>query len=314
MKKFKLVLLVLISFVSTYNAQTIGPHNQDKMYKAWKQSKLYVVKTANTEITSKLEEAVKASFPNYTSTVSEAEADKLMDNENNFFVTVYYPGEYKVKQNTWDKFNFGIGIWQGKEKKLQKIDHLKDYLIKFDFLPVAPNMNITMLAAVGRKAYTATGLDKTFKPESTIATMIPSTIMGFKQNLDALDKIGDVTKTVAVYKAVAAVLRADAKILKDKTLLVLDNEIFEPFYAAYSLKKEKVQVNDLSKLEAKDKNYCFLIYTIEPSTSIRHVSVVDCETGKIIYMDSGITATTADKMQKKYADSMEASANGKVWE
>jgi hypothetical protein len=102
--------------------------------------------------------------------------------------------------------------------------------------------------------------------------------------------------------------------LKDKTLLILDNEIMQPFYDAYTLKKEKVQVNDLSKLEAKDKNYCFLIYTIEEKTSMRHVTVIDCATGKVIFQDSGLTATTGDKMKKNYAENMIMAANGKSWD
>jgi hypothetical protein len=314
MKKLQLILFGIVCLVSWGKAQILGTNSEDKMYKAWKQSKLYVVKTANDEINERLEATAKTVFPNFQSAVTEAEANKMMDNENNFFITVYYPGMYKIKQNTWDKYNFGIGIWQGNAKAIQKIDLEKDMLVRFDFLPVAPNMNLSMVVAVARKAYTETGLDKTFKPEPTIKTMIPSTLIGFKQTLDALDKTNGEKKPATLYKAIAKTLRTEAPILKNKTLLILDNEIMEPFFAAYSLKKEKVAVNDLSKLEAKDKNYCFLVYTIEEKTSIRHVTVIDCETGKIIYQDSGITATTGDKMQKKYADNMEMAANGKSWD
>jgi len=314
MKKIQLLLLITVSAVSSYKAQILGTSSEDKIYKAWKQSKLYVVKSVDENINARLETAVKDAFPNYTAAVSEAEADKLMDNENNFFVTVYYPGMYKTKQNTWDKYNFGIGIFQGIEKKIQKIEIDKNCLVRFDYLPVAPNMNLGLVVAAARKAYTDTGLDKTFKPEPTIMTMIPSTIMGFKQTLDALESTGGEKKPTTLYKLIAKTLRADAPMLKNKTLLVLDNEIMEPFYAAYTLKKEKVSVNDLSKLESKDKNYCFLIYTIEEKTSIRHVTVIDCATGKIIYQDSGLTATTGDKMKKNYADNMIMAANGKSWD
>jgi hypothetical protein len=144
--------------------------------------------------------------------------------------------------------------------------------------------------------------------------MIPSTLIGFKQMLDALDQTGGEKKPATLYKMIAKTMRAEAPILKKKTLLVLDNEIMEPFYAAYTLKKEKVQVNDLSKLESKDKNYCFLIYTIDEKTSIRHISVIDCETGKVIFKDSGLTATTGDKMKKNYAENMIMAANGKSWD
>jgi len=314
MKKITLFMLGMVSLAGTCASQTLGTSSEDKMYKAWKQSKLYVVKTENAEINARLESAAKADYPNFASAVSQEEADKLMDNENNFFVTVYYRGQYKIKQNTWDKYNFGIGIWQGNAKKVEKIDYEKDMLVRFDYLPVAPNMNLALVVAAARKAYTDSGLDKTFKPEKNILTMIPSTLMGFKQTLDALDKTGGEKKPATLYKAIAKTLRADAPMLKNKTLLVLDNEIMEPFYNAYTLKKEKVQVNDLSKLEAKDKNYAFLIYTIEEKTSIRHVTVIDCETGKIIFQDSGITATTGDKMKDTYAKNMIMAANGKSWD
>lgn len=314
MKKLQLTLLLLISIVSNYNAQVIGANTDDKIYKAWKSSKLYVVKSVNEEINTRLEEAVKASFPNYTATVSEAEADKLMDNEGNFFACVYYPGQYKTKLNTWDKYAFGIGIFQGKEKKLQKTLVYENHLVRYDYLPIAPNMNLDLVVAAAREAYTKTGLDKTFKVEPNILIMIQSTIIGFKQTLDALDKTAGVTKPIDVYKAVAKTNREKAPMLKDKTLLILDNEITEPFYTAYKYKKEKIQVNDLSKLDTKDKKYCMLIYTIEVKTSIRQISVIDCETGKIIYQDSGRTATTGDKMSKKYADNMHMAIDGKSWD
>ncbi len=314
MKKLNLLFIMIVALGTLCKAQIIGVNYEDKMYKAWTTSKLYVVKTTNDDVNAKLEAAAKAAFPNFASAVTEAEADKLMDNEGNFFLTVYYFGQYKFKQNTWDKYNFSIGIFQGKAKKLQKIEILKDHLVKYDFLPVAPNMNLTLLVAAAREAYTKTGLDKTFKPEPNLISMIPSTVIGFKQTLDALEKTSGISKPIDVYKAVAKTLREKAPMLKDKTLLVLDNEITEPFYVAYKYKKEKIQVNDLSKLDTKDKKYCMLIYTIEPGTSIRQISVLDCETGKIIFQDSGRTATTGDKMSKKYADNMNMAVEGKSWD
>lgn len=314
MKKIQALLVIMLSFIGVYKAQILGTNSEDKMYKAWKASKLYVVKTVNPEINAQMESVAKATYPNFVSAVTEAEADQLMDNENNFFITVYYPGEFKIKQNTWDKFYMGIGIWQGNAKKLQKISFDHDFLVRFDYLPAAPNMNLAFGVSAARKAYTDTGLEKTFQIEPNIRILIPSTLIGFKQTLDALDKTNGEKKPATLYKAVAKILRADAPILKNKTLLVLDNDIMQPFYDAYTLKKEKVAVNDLSKLEKKDKNYCFLIYTIEVGTSMRHVTVIDCETGKIIYQDSGLTATTGDKMKKNYADNMIMAANGKSWD
>jgi len=199
----------------------------------------------------------------------------------------------------------------GRAKNLQKIDFYKDYLVRYDYLPVAPNMNLSLVIPAAREAYTKNGLDKTFEPEGTIATMIPSTIMGFKQLLDVTDKAGGIS-VLKILKEAGKVYAAEAPMLKNKTLLVLDHEITQPFYDAYAFKKEKIQVNDLSKLEAKDKNYCFLIYRIEYETSTAQVTVIDCETSKIIYQYSALTATKGDKMKKTYADNLNSAIKGKV--
>ncbi len=325
MKKFKLLLLAFLTITNAYKAQIVDADTKKKI-EAWKQSKLYVVKTSDNDINSELENAVKSSFSNYAETVSVIEADKLMDNDNNFFVTIYYADPnaiqrrvLNVKQNAWDKTGFGIGIFQGKSKKLLKINFHKDFLVRQDYVTATPNMNATLFCPEVRDFYNKTGLIKTFIPEPSIKIMIASTVIGLKQSLDAFEKNEGVSGYKDVLKAIDKSLNIESGILKNKTLLVLNCKMTNEFFNGYAFKKEKIEVNDLSKLASKDKNSCFLIYSLytehEYDTNdkfIKQVSVIDCETGKIIYQNSYYGAATVSPLPKKFAQDLNDAINGKT--
>lgn len=305
---------MLIAFTNYSLAQVIYGDYADKKYSAWKQSKLYVVKTTDNEINTELENAIKASFQNYAGTVSVTEADKLMKNDNNFFATVIYPGANLYKVNAWDKYASGIGIFQGSAKKFLKIAIVYDYLVFQEYLPLAPNLNVTMYATEARNMYVKGGFDKTFKPEPTIKAMIPSTVLNLKQCLDALEKTEGVKGEKKMYQAVGKILSEDAKILKNKTLVVLNNSLNDDFYNAYAFKKEKAEPNDISKLSSKNKEYCFLKYTIQLKTFNKQVTVIDCETGKIIYQKSYLGSATMTGISKKQTEDLNNAVKGIIKE
>jgi len=310
MKKLNFVFALLLIFVSNYGtAQIIG---HPKKYGIWKQSKLYVVKTVNEEINTALENSAKASFPNFAGSVSEAEAEKLMDNENNFLITIVYPGTNMIKQNNWDKFNFGIGIFQANAKKIHRIEYYKDFLIRQEFTPIAPSLNVGMYASEARDLYIKDGSDKTFKPESNIAAMVPVTLHNFKRILDAaVDLPGDKSDKKTM-EEVSVKFSQDAKLLKKKTLLVLNTSFTEEFYNAYAFKKERVEKNDLSKLKSKNKDYCFLQYTVDTPAFVKQISVIDCETLNIIYTYSTFGSAKLSPMSKVQAQDLNDAVNGKV--
>jgi len=72
MKKSICIFLALLYLsIGNYKAQSLTCNSEDKFYKKWKESKLYVVKTTDKEINNRLEKAVKDIFPNYAATVSD---------------------------------------------------------------------------------------------------------------------------------------------------------------------------------------------------------------------------------------------------
>lgn len=313
MKKTKLLLLMMIAFVNFNHAQTISILVQKKM-DAWKQSKLYVVKTVDEELTKVLETSIKASFPNYAGTVSVEESEKLMNNENNFLAVVYYFGSSKQKK--LDRYNCEIAIVQANEKKLKtgETEFYRSILVHQSYMPVAPNLNVPVSAKEAGQMYTVDGFDKTFDPAPNIIAMIPSTVLNFKQYIDEWEKTKNIKEINSDKKWMLTVskdLSENAKILKNKTLLVLNNPFTEDFYNAYEFKKEKIEKNDLSKIISKDKGYCFLKYYYNLGELIQ-VSVIDCETGLLIYTANSYASTAKIYfMTKEQAVDLNNAVNGK---
>ena len=77
-------------------------------------------------------------------------------------------------------------------------------------------------------------------------------------------------------------------------------------------KKEKVQKNDLSKLTSKNKDYCFLQYSVDTPAFLKQVSVIDCETGNIIYSYYAFGSAKLSPMSKEQAQDLNDAVNGKV--
>jgi hypothetical protein len=130
-----------------------------------------------------------------------------------------------------------------------------------------------------------------------------------------MDKTMGVEKLKTDRKKMIAVgkdLSVNAKILKNKTLLILDNPMTADFYNAYAFKKEKMGNYDLSKL--KDKNYCLLKYTWTLG-NLMQVSVIDCETGLLIYTENTYASNTFVKfMSKEMAENLNNAVNGQFKE
>lgn len=316
MKKLKLVLIMLVTFISNNYSQQISILKEDKI-SAWKQGKLYGVKTIDDAVNKVFESSLKTTFQNYAGMVSLEETEKLMDNENNFLAIIYYPGVFKQKKI--DHIDCGIGILQASQKKLKIVDaqFYRSMLVYQDYIPVAPNLTISFAAKEAGDMYNKDGYAKTFVPEPNIIAMIPSTLLNFKQYIDVIDKTVDIkgikNDRQWMY-ALSRNLSVDAKILKNKTLLILNNPLTEDFYNAYTFKKERVEKNDLSKVSSKDKGYCFLKYTYLLG-DLMQVSVIDCETGLLIYTDNTYSGNTNIKpMSKEMAVDLNNAVNGKLKE
>jgi hypothetical protein len=311
MKKSGLLLLFLLGLISHNYSQQIMILKDEKM-NAWKQCKLYMLKTVDEEINKVFESSLKASFPNYAGSVSLEESKSIMGNENNFLALVYYPGCFEKKPV--DHIAMGIGILQAEDKKLPKHTNDLNYrsmLVYQDYVPFAPTMNVSFLYKEVREINTKNEAYKTFKPEPNLIALIPSTILSFKQYIEAMDKTMGVETLKTDKKKMVSVgkeLSQNAKILKNKTLLVLDNPVAEEFYNAYAFKKEKMGNYDLSKI--KDKNYCLLKYT-HVLGDLMQVSVTDCETGLLIYTENTYASNTNLKpMTKEMAENLNSAVNG----
>jgi hypothetical protein len=307
--KINIFLLLIAVYANVCTAQIIG---HPKKYPAWKQGKLYVVKTQIKEVDNVLETAVKLSFQNYAGTISELEAEKLMDNENNFFVTVTSPtGSYDYIEINWSTYGFTIGIYQANAKKFKKTEYYKDVLIHQEFLPIAPNLNVGLFASESRELYKKMDPENKFNATPNVIAMLPSTILNFKRFLDEVEKVEGDKSDKKTTEEISPKISEDAKILTKKTLLILNNSFTEDFYNGYSFKKEKVEPNDLSKLISKNKDYCFLSYTNEFQTFTRQISVIDCETGKVIYTRTSWGSSKMSRMSKEQAQDLNDAVNGK---
>ncbi len=307
-------MLLIITLVNCGISQRLGTYKESERNTAWKHSKLYVVKTQDAGINSALEAAVKNTFKNYAGTVSQEGAEKLMKNENNFLLTVYYNNSLIIKQNAYDKYVFNIGIFQANEKKFKNIS--RDVFVCQEYTPAAPNLNVTFVAKEVSILYSENEFGKTFEPEANMIAMIPSTILNFQQFIDAMDKTENVPRglgDIKTMKAVSKILSVDAKILKNKTLLVLNSPFTEEFYNNYAFKKEKVEKNDLSKIISKDKGYCFLKYSFDVlNTLMKQLNIIDCETGAVIYSANAYNTSFMTLLTKKHAEELSDAVNGKI--
>jgi len=111
-------------------------------------------------------------------------------------------------------------------------------------------------------------------------------------------------------------MSSDCALLKNKTLLVFNTTLADEFYNAYSFKKEKVDANDISKITSKDKKYCYLRYNVYPIQYFKQVSIIDCETQKIIYQKTYVflSSMSLGTIPKKYAEDLNSAVNGKYIE
>jgi hypothetical protein len=307
--------------ISHNYSQEISILKEDKM-NAWKQGKLYMLKTVDENVNKVFESSLKATFSNYAGSVSLDEYEQLMRNENNFLAIIYYNGY--LKQAKINRDAFGIGILQATDKNLNirygsagQFDNInyRALLVFQDYIAFAPTLNATLVAKEVREIATNNEANKTFSPESNLIALLPSTILNFKQYIEAMDKTMGVEKLKTDRKKMIAVgkdLSVNAKILKNKTLLILDNPMTADFYNAYAFKKEKMGNYDLSKL--KDKNYCLLKYTWTLG-NLMQVSVIDCETGLLIYTENTYASNTFVKfMSKEMAENLNNAVNGQFKE
>lgn len=304
-------MILFFLSISLHYSQQISILKDEKM-SAWKQGKLYMLKTVDEEVNKVFESSLKATFPNYVGSVSLEESKNIMGNENNFLALIYYPGCFDPKKI--DHIEMGIGILQATDKKLPKFASAINYrsmLVYHNYVPFAPTLNVSFIAKEVREINTKGDAYKTFTPEPNLIALIPSTVLNFKQYIEAMDKTmgietlkTDAKKMIYVGKE----LSQNAKVLKNKTLLVLDNPLTEDFYNAYAFKKEKMANYDLSKI--KDKNYCLLKYTYVLG-DLMQVSVIDCETGLLIYTENTFSPNTNMRpMTEQMANNLNNAVNG----
>lgn len=281
-----------------------------ELYKVLKKTSIYVVQTENKEINAKMDSVAKITFPNYVSSLTVAEALHKTYSETNLFIVIDYKN---AERYVWDpnlgKNYYEMGIYWGKRDAKEFKDIYTDWILDFYYSPVVKKLD--EIPASERPNYTDKELHKKNILEPVILTMIPSAFSGFKQTLDALEKITE-TKKDNIKREVAKIIRANgnAVILKNKTLLVLNSAEIEPFYSQYAFKKEKREAFDLSKLKSKNKKYCYMIYEIHGKKTMGMISIIDCETGKIIYQDAIVQADTFDLMMEKCAGTLNNSVNG----